>query len=271
MATKKCPKCGEENPAEAVMCWACYTPLAGGAAAAAGGGLVTPRGGAAAVTPAATAAAQDEEKKGIDPKIFLVVGLLLVAGVIGGFTSGIFGGSGNAETLNPDLPTNTGGGTTGSSGGIIPQQPSNPGIVAQPSSNSNSGAGSVTPQAAPFRMVVPPDPRYSNGTMAIIPTAPNVSPAQASGLAKYAKQMVAPGGRWKSMQVVVFNNPGAAKAFQKYQASRKGAKLSANDYAALAGQGVWSGAPAYYETQGNSEQSFQPSANPNNWWTSRGR
>ena len=25
--TQKCPKCGEENPAEAVMCWACYTPL----------------------------------------------------------------------------------------------------------------------------------------------------------------------------------------------------------------------------------------------------
>ena len=270
MATKKCPKCGEENPAEAVMCWACYTPLAGGAAAVAGGGLVTPRGGAAAVTPAATAAAQDEEKKAIDPKIFLVLGLLLVAGVIGGFTSGIFGGSGGADTLPTDLPSNTGS-TTGSSGGIIPQQPSNPGIVAQPSSNSNSGVGSVTPQAAPFRIVVPPDPRYSNGTMAIIPTTPNVSPAQASGLAKYAKQMVSPGGRWKSMQVVVFNNPAAAKAFQKYQAPRKGAKLSANDYAALAGQGVWSGAPAYYETQGNSEQSFQPSANPNNWWTSRGR
>lgn len=25
-----CPKCSEENPDEAVMCWACYTPLNGG-------------------------------------------------------------------------------------------------------------------------------------------------------------------------------------------------------------------------------------------------
>lgn len=27
-----CPKCGEDNPIEAVMCWACYTPLGSGAA-----------------------------------------------------------------------------------------------------------------------------------------------------------------------------------------------------------------------------------------------
>ena len=232
---------------------------------------MTPRGGAAAVTPAATAAAQDEEKKGIDPKIFLVVGLLLVAGVVGAFTSGIFGGSGGADALVTDLPSNTGK-TTGSGGGIIPQPPSNPGIVPPQVTTTGGGTtGGLPPQAAPFRMVVPPDPRYSNGTMAIIPTTPNISPAQASGLAKYAKQMVSPGGRWKVMQVVVFSNPDAAKNFQKYQAQRKGALLSSDDYAALAAQGVWSGAPAYYETQGNSEQSFQPSANPNNWWTSRGR
>ena len=29
MSVINCPKCGEENPAEAVMCWACYTPLHG--------------------------------------------------------------------------------------------------------------------------------------------------------------------------------------------------------------------------------------------------
>ncbi len=27
MKTQICPKCGEESPAKAVMCWACYTPL----------------------------------------------------------------------------------------------------------------------------------------------------------------------------------------------------------------------------------------------------
>ena len=30
----KCPKCGEESPADAVMCWACYTPLGAGRASA---------------------------------------------------------------------------------------------------------------------------------------------------------------------------------------------------------------------------------------------
>ncbi|MBW3636833.1 MAG: hypothetical protein KY445_10280 [Armatimonadetes bacterium] len=27
MDSKICPRCGEENPSEAVMCWSCYTPL----------------------------------------------------------------------------------------------------------------------------------------------------------------------------------------------------------------------------------------------------
>lgn len=27
MKTQKCPHCGEENPVDAVMCWACYTPI----------------------------------------------------------------------------------------------------------------------------------------------------------------------------------------------------------------------------------------------------
>ncbi len=31
---QKCPHCGEENPAEAVMCWTCYTPLRAGKASA---------------------------------------------------------------------------------------------------------------------------------------------------------------------------------------------------------------------------------------------
>ncbi len=34
MKTQNCPKCGEENLADAVMCWACYTPLGAGRASA---------------------------------------------------------------------------------------------------------------------------------------------------------------------------------------------------------------------------------------------
>ena len=266
MATKKCPKCGEENPAEAVMCWACYTPLAGGAAAAAGGGLVTPRGGAAAVTPAATAA-QEDEKKALDPKIFLVAGLLVGALIIGGFTTGIFGSSNSSTLPMPDLPE----------GPIVPGGPgvSQPGPVPPPITNFGSGGGGgggttgPAPVGTRFKTVVPPNPRYANGTMGIIATPANISPAQASGLAKYAQQMFAPNGRWKAMQVVVFSDDAAAKTFQRYQARRMGAKLTPKEYQELAQMGIWSKVPAYYEKQGNSEGSYQPSASPNSWWTGR--
>ena len=249
------------------MCWACYTPLAGGAAAVAGGGLVAPRGGAAAVTPAATAAHEDDDKKAIDPKIFLIVGLLIGAIIIGGFTTGMFGGKKTGDIELPVGPTE-----------VIP---SNPGVSAQPQLQTvapptidppSSGGGGVTPPVAlTFKIVVPPDPRWSNGTVAVMPNTPGMTPAQAGQMAKYARQAIAPGGRWTTMQVLVFNDPSAAKAFQKYQAPRKGAKLDAGDYQALASQGVWSGVSAYLETRSKSDggQLFNPSASPNGWWGSR--
>ena len=267
MANKKCPKCGEENPAEAVMCWACYTPLAGGAAAVAGGGLVTPRGGAAAVTPAATAAAENDEKKGIDPKLFLVIGLLVGAVIIGGFTTGIFNPGGGEADVVPPLPEGPTGGTGGPITNPPPLQPVAPPTISDGGATTPTGIG---PVGTAFRTVVPPNPRYSNGTMGIMATTPNISPAQARYLAKFAQQSIAPGGRWTAMQVVVFSEPNAAKVFQKYQASRQGAKLDNNAYQELANQGIWRSVPAYYETKGKDGQSFQPSANPNNWWTRRG-
>lgn len=267
MANKKCPKCGEENPAEAVMCWACYTPLAGGAAAVAGGGLVAPRGGVAAVTPAATAAHEDDDKKAIDPKLFLIAGLLVGAIIIGGFTTGIFGSKTTDVPVLPDGPTET-------ISGVQPVQPIQPPPVISPPTidvPSSPGGATTPPVALTFKIVVPPDPRWANGTVAIMPNTPGMTPAQAGQMAKYARQAIAPGGRWTSMQVLVFSDSGSAKAFQKYQAPRKGAKLDAGDYQALAGQGVWSGVSAYLETKGKSDggQLFNPSASPNGWWGGR--
>ena len=54
MNPKKCPKCGESNPPEAVMCWACYTPLSGSAGS----------GPSSQSTPAHAA---ESEKKAIPP------------------------------------------------------------------------------------------------------------------------------------------------------------------------------------------------------------
>ena len=267
MATKKCPKCGEENPAEAVMCWACYTPLAGGAAAAAGGGLVTPRGGAAAVTPAATAAAEDAQKTPVDPKIFVVLGLLVVAGVIGSFTTGLIGGGGGDDVL-PDVTP-----IPGENPNPGPPPPPAPGPpVAPPQFPTGGGDGGGTGAAVlppQFKVVVPPDPRQTTGTMGIMVDSPNVTPTQALALARFAKQQIQSGGRWTGMQVVAFNNQGAAKVFLKYQSQRKGAKLTPYQYQELANQGVWSSVPAYYETQGTTERPYYPSNNPKGWWARR--
>ena len=52
-AQKQCPKCGEKNPAEAVMCWACYTSLSGGAMAAPPASVSIPSAGVASVSAAA--------------------------------------------------------------------------------------------------------------------------------------------------------------------------------------------------------------------------
>ena len=260
MATKKCPKCGEENPAEAVMCWACYTPLAGGAVAAAAGGLVAPRGGAAAVTPAASAAS--EEKKAIDPKIFLVVGLLVAAGVIGAFTTGIFSSS---EEEPPDDSTNS---VTNSVVVNPPPPPPGPAINVVVDANNSGPAQSAVPVVEQhYRVMVAPDPRSKIGTMGIVAIKPNVSVVEAGGLAKFARNQFAPNGKWSRWQIVVFNNRDAARTFQKYQAQRRNAYLSAADYQQLASSGLWSSVPAYYESEGKNESFYQPSKSPNNWWT----
>ena len=270
MATKKCPKCGEENPAEAVMCWACYTPLAGGAAAVAGGGLVTPRGGAAAVTPAATAAAQNTEKTSVDPKIFVVVGLLIAAAVIGSFTTGLIGGPGGGTEITPDVTqiTDT---EPGTSGPPMPTTQTNITVTAPPSFTppTNSGPSIAPAQTPQFKTVVPPDPRRTTGTMAILVNTPNISASQALDMAKSARQQFQAGGKWTGMQVVVFSDPGAVRTFSKYQTQRKGDKLTPYQYQELANQGVWNSVPAYYETRGKSGVPYYPSASPKGWWSRR--
>jgi len=265
VATKKCPKCGEENPAEAVMCWACYTPLAGGAAAAAGGGLVAPRGGVASVTPAATAARQNEEKKGVDPKIFLVVGLLLVALVIGGFTTGIFGGApADAGLPIPEpKPGKTTGGTT-----RPPTNPTTPNINVivpdAPVPSSPTDGGVVVKH---YDVVVAPNPRYPIGTIGIVAVQPDITPAQAVSLGKFAKNQFAANGRWNRLQVVVFNNGDVGKAFLKYQAKRQNLSLSSPQFQDMAQSGMWSSVPAYIEFGDGKDRVYEPSRSPTNWWT----
>ena len=106
--------------------------------------------------------------------------------------------------------------------------------------------------------------------MGILVNDPGISPAAAGGLARTAKAQYAPRGKWSKMQVAVFTNRDAARIFLRYQAKRKNARLEEPDFQDLGSQGVWSGAVAFYESDGGGEKTFQPSKSPQNWWTSRG-
>ena len=262
MASKKCPKCGEDNPAEAVMCWACYTPLTGNAPipGAMGNGAVRPGAGAATGKPGPIGAPTEEEgsKKPIDPKLFVVGGLLVLGLVIAGVMN-FSGGSSSTDDPTPTNPVNPdGGGTT--AGAPAPPAPA----PAPPSIPSDPNAAAVAPAALPYNVIVPPNPQYATGTMGILATQANISPGQAASLAKFARNQFARNGKWTGMQIAVFSNSDSARQFAAYQAKRKGAPLKAGDYQQLSG--VWSGAPAFYESSGKRESVAYPSRNPNAWW-----
>lgn len=75
-----CPKCGEGNPAEAVMCWACYTPLSG----AQPGTLPAKRGGPISAHEPETTSRFPQiawwRDKANDVAPFLLVGSLISSG-----------------------------------------------------------------------------------------------------------------------------------------------------------------------------------------------
>lgn len=268
MAQKKCPKCGEDNPAEAVMCWACYTPLSGGPAAA-------PAARApAGKPPGPPGAAGDEEgekkKFQMEPKMIGVIAFLVIGGGIGVFlnmpksSSGDDGGGGDSGT------TNSGGG--GGSPAPAPPAPAppGPGIAAGPVTGVEGGANMPAAVALPYSAVVPPNPKQPKATIGIVPSqAGTITDKQAASLARFAKNQYQKSGQWSSMQIFVFNNQSAAQSFGDYQARKRGTPLSPSDYQALANANVWNAAPACFESSGKKEFVYYPSKNPFNWWSGR--
>jgi hypothetical protein len=264
VANKKCPKCGEDNPAEAVMCWACYTPLSGAAPLTAGAAALPATAGAPGQI-GAPGVDVGSEKKGLDPKAIGIGAVLLVGLAVAGFVT--FGmGGGTTDTGTMDTPTVVGE-TNGGGAVPAPQPPAATG-PAVPMPAPGAGAQPVAAVPLPFQTVSQPNPNSKTGTVGIIANEPNLAPAKAIGLAKAARQQYAAGGRWQNMQVAVFSNAASAKAFQTYQAGRKNAPLGPNDYQSM-GAAVWSGASAFYETVGRTEYSYYPSRNPTAWWGRR--
>lgn len=271
MANKKCPKCGEDNPAEAVMCWACYTPLTASAGAAMGAGPGMGGGGTATMQRAGTAiipgADDGAAKKQIDPRIFFVAGGLLLAGLLVAFTQGMFSGgggdgmtvdSGGSNTAAPSTPSNFRSipGTTVSTG--------SPGASQGTAPNTDAPVSAPT---QPWTMVVSPSPRFTTATFAIAPSQPGISPEDAKTMARNARQQYISNGKWTSMQIVVFSTADSGQTFKQYMSERKGQPLGPNDYASLAQSGAWNNAVVYYETINNGERARFPSKNPTNWWS----
>jgi hypothetical protein len=247
---KQCPKCGEENPPEAVMCWACYTPLSGGGAA---GGASTAGGGAASA-----ATHDDSEKKKIPPWQLGVIGagLLLVVGI--GVRSMMPASSSDDDGGGDPPPANTNG---------TPASPTMPSGPAPSPSSPGGGGNSITPQEAPYKIVVPPNPRLSVGTMAIVPTDGNASgPQAASYAASVRRQFGGQVKRWNTIYIYVFSDEKTAAAFADFMRQRRGAALSGGDYATLSS--LWSSTLARYEYSPRSgkERALYPSKNPSNWW-----
>lgn len=247
---KQCPKCGEENPPEAVMCWACYTPLSGSGAV---GGTTAAAGGGAAATH------EEGEKKKIPPWQLGVigVGLLLAVGIgvrsmmpASSSDGGDMGAIPPAEGIDPaGVPPGGGGGD----GGPAPS----PG-------SGNSGGSSITPKEAPFKIVVPPNPRLSTATMAIVTTDGNASGPQAASYAAYVRRQLIGSNRWAKIYIYVFSDEKSAQAFADFMKQRRGAELSGGDYASLSS--LWGSALARYEYSGGKERVLYPSKNPSGWW-----
>ena len=260
MNQKKCPKCGENNPAEAVMCWACYTPLSGGATVAAGAG-----GATMAAPGAAVAGNQEGEKKAVAPwQIGLIVGALLLGLGFGAYS--MMGSSdapidivGNTNTTGPG-PSDYG---TGPSGGVVaPPAPVDPGFGGGP-----TGGAPVAPVQAPYQMVSSPNVDTTWGVVAIVPNKPTGVNAAAS-LAKFAHGQFKNVKSWQGMQIFVFQDTESGQLFNQFQTMRGQARLGPGDYAQL--NNLWPKCLAVYEYRnGGGERVLRPSTNPTGWYRAR--
>ena len=249
MNQKKCPKCGEMNPGEAVMCWACYTPLTGAVGAGAAGGTAT------VAAPAVAVHDEKDQKKAIAPwQLGLVgVGLLLAVGF--GLKTALGGSDPDASaTAVPAIyPTRTD--IKGTVGGVT-----NPG-VAIPASPGNGGQGVPAVVPAKFLMVVAPNPDADWNVIGIVPADPNIDPTAAAAIGRFAKTMM---NSAKPTQVYVFADRDTAQLFGRFQRSRGSQALSPADHASQTA--LWSRCLARYEFNGGRERVDYPSRNPEGWW-----
>ena len=245
------------------MCWACYTPLSG-----AGPAGVSPAG-AAKGTAAPIAVGDAGEKEKIPPWQLGVIGFGLLAAIFVGARSMMpvsVSEDDESETPAASAPTNEdppqGGG-----------EPAAAPTVSNPVVISSTGTATVMPDKAPFTIVVPPNPKISVATMAIVPTEDTTSGPQAAALAAYTRRQYSASMRsWSTLYIYVFSDAKSAQYFADYQKRRRGAPLEQSDYSQLTN--LWSSCLARYEYSATSggkriERVLYPSKSPGGWWYSR--
>ncbi|HEX8550735.1 MAG TPA: hypothetical protein VF681_04190 [Abditibacteriaceae bacterium] len=242
------------NPPEAVMCWACYTPLTGGAATAPAS---APNSG-----PMVSSGGELGLKKPIPPAQLAVLGVALLLAL--GFGAKTFmGGSTEEGPLQPTVPTGGSDNFPTPPQGNVPPPPVVPAVPPP-------GGGDVPQppqQPPPFSVVAPPNFGYSVGTLGILLTNPNTTSRQAASYAAYARQQMMRNKQWAVLHIYVFTDRESGVAFQQYQARRKSAPLEARDFAALAN--LWPRVLVRYEYNRGAEGILLPSRSPGNWWTGR--
>lgn len=257
MAQKKCSKCGELNPPEAVMCWACYTPLSGGGTSAAAMSL---GGGAAHASSKVT-----RIKKAVEPWQLGVIGVGILIAVVMGARS-LMGSGGEAKEIVSTAPPSTAPDSTS-----YASQP----VATVVASSGGGGGGPIQPTALPapgqmaFTVSVPPKRGVSWATMAIVPTQANTTPQAAASLAAAARQQMVSSGKWSGMYIYVFRTQESAARLRSYQSQRGGKPLAEDDYQAL--RNIWPSALARYEYSKGWEAIRYPSASPTGWWQGKSK
>lgn len=251
MNQKKCPKCGELNPPEAVMCWACYTPLSGD-------------GGSAAAAPRPAVQSEEREKPGFATwQIGLVVVVLL--GAIG-FGAKTFLGSSSEE--DGDMPAPTAPDRPGPRNNIGGNNNTNTNFnssIPSPSPGTQP-VQPATPQTGSYSVVASPNPKYTWGVIGIVPSDPNTTTDQAAQMAAGMRQkMMSNNKKWAKLHIYVFKDRQTGNTFRKYQTGRKGAPLDGPDYQNLSGN-VWPNTLIRYEYDRGVEGVQIPQQNPTAWW-----
>ena len=245
---KRCPKCGEENPPEAVMCWACYTPLSAAAAA-----------GASHAKNASNSASTLDEEDDKDRKssaqpwqiAVIAIGLIFLLFQVGKN----FLPSGSSGDTLPDAAAP---GEMAPISEVAPPQQST-------TAPTSSTVTAVTPSQLPFTIAISPNPNITVGTMAIVPTTPNISISQAASLAAFTRTQFGQMKRWSRLYIYVFRDQDSAKQFANYQRPRRGAPLTDSDYRNLTS--LWGSALSCYEYNNGSDRVYTPTNNPSGWWT----